>query len=340
MRRRQPWLPIVIWIAVAAAATFAVPQAMAERSHLTTIVVEVEFWMVWAIAWLAILIPRTGSLTGARILVPTSVVAAIATLAAGASTAAGTAFVVCALLATLVMVHGSTCDAFVDGSSYGPERRFALRVPPLVAVTAVPVTWTLATIGLAAPPLLAARLWIPGALVAVVAVALSRFAVRSIHGLSRRWIVFVPAGMVIHDPLTLTDAMLLSRRSIVTLGPALAETDATDLSQGALGLSLQVDVAEPVGLNVRQGRSTRPAEVMTDRMIFTPLRPGALLESAREHRIPIGTPSATARPATACAHTDGPSCAVPDADDRPDVDESADSESQTAVPLPRTRSSR
>lgn len=340
MRRRQPWLPIVIWIAVAATATFAVPEAMTGRSHLSTTVVEIEFWMVWAAAWLAILIPRTGSLTGVRILVPASIVASIATLVAGASIPAGATFVASALLATLVILHGSTSDAFVDGSSYGPERRFALRVPPLVAVTAVPVTWIVATIGLAAPPLLAARLWIPGAIVVLTAVALSRFAVRSIHGLSRRWIVFVPAGMVIHDPLTLTDAMLLARRSIVTLGPALAETDATDLSHGALGLSLQVDVVEPVGLNVRQGRSTKPVEVMTDRMIFTPLRPGALLESAREHRIPIGTPSATERPVTAYAQTDGPACAVPDPDELPDSDESTHSESQTAVPLPRTRSSR
>ena len=313
---------------------------MAGRSQLTKIVVETEFWTVWAVSWLAILIPRTGSLTGARILVPTSIAASLATLAAGASIPAGTTFVACALLATLAVLHGSTSDAFVDGSSYGPERRFALRVPPLVAVTAVPITWIVATIGLAAPPLLAARLWLPGALVLAVAVALSRPAVRSINGLSRRWIVFVPAGMVIHDPLKLTDAMLLARRSIVTLGPALAETDATDLSQGALGLSLQVDVVEPVGLNVRQGRSTTAAEVMTDRMIFTPLRPGALLESARDHRIPIGTPSAIARSVTAYAHTDGPACAVPDPDEPTDLDESADSESQTAVPLPRTRSSR
>lgn len=332
MRRRQPWLTLALWVVTAAAAMWAIPEATAGRSHVVAAVALIEFWVVWGVAWLGLLVPRTISLTVVRLLIPTSIVAGVAAITAGASLPAGASFLTISLLATLALLNGATSDAFVDGSSYGTEQRWSLRVPPLLSLTAVPLGWIVATLGLAVPPLAAAGLWILALVAAGIWVALSYFAIRSIHLLSCRWIVLVPAGVVVHDPMTIADAILLPRRMIRALGPALADTDATDLSNGALGLSLQVDSNEPLGLSLRQGRSTKPFEVTTDRIVFTPLRPGALLESASTHRVPIGTPSPTAQTAQGCGQAEH------DSDGGAGV--AAPTESQTAVPLPKTRSSR
>lgn len=324
MRRRQPWLAIGLWTATLVAGLFALPDVFTGRSHVVAVVAAIEFWIAWGVVWLAMLVPRTLGLTVVRLLVPTSVIVAIAALVAGAPLPAGSVFLAIALLTTASCLSATTTDAFVDGSSYGPEQRFSLRVPSGLALLAVPATWVVATIGLTAPLLFAARVWVAAAIVLVIAAAAARFAVRSIHALSNRWIVFVPAGMVIHDPLMLDDAMLIARRSVHVLGPALADTDATDLSQGTFGLALQVDVEEPIELAIRGNRRGEPDKVTTSRVVFTPLRPGALLESARSHRIPIGVPSATPPPDHACG-VDAPA--------EPEV-------TQTAVPLPRTRSPR
>ena len=324
MRRRQPWLAIGMWVATLVAGLFALPGAFAGRSHVVTTVAAVEGWAVWGVVWLTMLVPRSVGLTVMRLLAPTSIVVAIATLAAGSPVPAGSVFLAVAVLTTASCLSATTTDAFVDGSSYGPEKRFSLRVPSGLALLAVPATWVVATIGLTVPVLLAARVWIAAAGALVIAAVAGRYAVRSIHGLSNRWIVFVPAGMVIHDPLTLDDAVLIARRSVHVLGPALANTDATDLSKGTFGLALQVDVEEPIELAVRRNGRGKPDEVTTSRVVFTPLRPGALLESARSNRIPIGVPSATPPPDHACGV---------DAPEEPEV-------TQTAVPLPRTRSPR
>ena len=59
-----------------------------------------------------------------------------------------------------------------------------------------------------------------GALAVAVGAPLVWLLGRSLHTLSRRWAVFVPAGMVLHDPLTLLDPVLLPRSTVARMGPA------------------------------------------------------------------------------------------------------------------------
>ena len=320
---------MVLWLAVAVAGSFAVPAALDGRSHQVALVVGIESWIVWVVTWVALLVPRATTLTIARLGVPTAVVAAAVTLATGAPATSGTAFVVVAALALAALVHGSTIDAFVDGSSYGPEQRFALRVPPLLAISAVPVTWLVATSILAVPVLAAARLPVPALAVLVVWGVGVRPALRSLQLLARRWVVFVPAGLVLSDPLVLADVILLPRRDVDALGPAFTGTDATDLTQGALGLTLQADLDEPFGIGLRQGRNAPPRELATDRILFAVCRPGALLEAAVTHRLAVGETLVDAG-APSCLGGLQHAAAAGDADEP----------TQTAVPLPRTRSPR
>lgn len=308
---------------------FAVSDALNGRSTSVITVVTVEAWLVWAMAWLAILVPRTVSLTVARVLLPTALIAAIVSAGAGADVGWGVAFIVAALCTTTSLQHGQAIDAFVDGSSYGPERRFALRTPPLLAISAVPLTWLGATIGLAVPVLVAAEAWVPAAVLAVVALVVTRPSIRSLHVLSSRWIVFVPAGMVLHDPLHLIDAILIPRRAIEALGPAMADTDAVDLTGGTFGLTLQFDVERPLGVGQRQGRNQEPREITANRFLFAVIRPGALLEDAQSRRFHVGATAPHTPELSGCS-----------SHDTPVATQHAPIESQTAVPLPRTRSSR
>ena len=264
---------------------------------------------------------------------PTALVAAVGCALGGADTTSWVPFLVAAVVSLATLIHGSTVDAFVDGSSYGPEERFALRTPLPLALTAVPLSWVVSTSLLAVPILFATGSWVAGALVTVVWVVGARPAVRSLHLLARRWVVLVPAGIVLSDPLTLAESLLLPRRTIGALGPAYAGTDATIVSPETLGLQLQVDLSEPIGMGLRQGRDAEPREVATDRLVFAPIRPGVLLQAAASHRIAVGETLPDAS---------GPSCVreAGEAGDGPAGDDESTTTDQQAVPLPRTRSPR
>ena len=192
-----------------------------------------------------------------------------------------------ALLAAVVLFVPVVTDVFVDGSSYGPERRMALRTPATLFLGPVELAWAVVVAGVVAGPLLlAAHAWVAGGIAVVAGALLVRPALRSLHQLSRRWLVFVRVGFVLHDPLSLAEPALFQRGEIVTLGPAPADAEgvATDLTGRALGLALELRLRSKatLGLIERRGKSRL---VDSDRLLFTPARPGALLTEARERGI-------------------------------------------------------
>ncbi len=64
------------------------------------------------------------------------------------------------------------------------------------------------------PLALAARAWVPGVLLTAAAVALGWFLGRRFHRLARRWLVLVPAGVVVHDHLVLLCANIGGRAHV------------------------------------------------------------------------------------------------------------------------------
>ncbi len=333
MDRRLPRVLAALWLLVGATGTAAISAALEGRSTSLAWTLAVEAVVAWAVLWVAILIPRITTLTATRIGVPLALVASVATFVTGDQSVWAVLFVATAVASLAALAHPLTIDAFVDGSSYGPERRFGLRTPPLTALVAVPPTWIVAAAIVVVPPFAVVGDVVVAAVVAVVWIVAVRWAVRSLHLPARRWVVFVPAGMVLSDPLALADRVLFPRRNVAALGPAYASTDATDLSLGALGLALQLDLTEPFAMPLID-RSTGPDAdaageriVTTDRIVFAVLRPGAMLDVASERRFTVGE----TKPAE-------PSCVHHGAADGT-VDPGTE-ESQTAVPLPRTRSSR
>jgi hypothetical protein len=247
-------------------------------------------WLTWAGVLVAVVLPTTVSLTALRIATPAALAVANWGAIADDPGATDALAVAGAALAVVAAFSPLTGDAFVDGSAYGHERRFALRVPPALVLGPVPLAWLGAVVGpIAGPLLLAARAWFTGAVVLAVGLPSAIVSVRALHGLARRWVVLVPAGVVLHDPHALADAVLFPRARIRRLGPAPAGADdgRRDLTQGALGLALELELDEPVEVAPRRrGRTVEVEEVQ--RLALTPSRPGALLAEAAARRLPVG----------------------------------------------------
>lgn len=268
----------------------ALGEALSEHSLAVARTESVLAWATWAGVLVAVLVPRTVSLTALRIAAPAAFGAAAWAAFAGGNTVAGAAGAGSGALAVVAALAPTTGDAFVNGSSYGDERRLPLRVPGPLLFGPLPLAWIAVVAGVGAGPLLlAARHWIAGGAASAVGLPVALMALRALHGLSRRWAVLVPAGLVLHDHHALAEPVLFARRTISRLGPApvTAAREAVDLTQGAFGLALELELAEPTEL-VRRSRVAPRRTERVQKLLFTPTRPGALLAAAATRRFPVG----------------------------------------------------
>ncbi len=261
----------------------ALGDVMSTHSDPVRWCVLVMAWTAWGLTIAASMVPHPITLTALRLGTPFLAVGA-AWVAIDEQSALGLAGAAIALAATAAGLSAVVADACIDGRSYGDERRFTLRTPAALLFGPVPVAWLLTAVGLVAGPLLiSSNAWIIGALVTVAGYGIAWLAIRSLHSLSLRFIVFVPAGVTLVDQLILVESILFARSRIIRLGPALADTVALDLSQNAIGLVLEVETTDDVEMAVKDGRKSA-TEVTTRSALFTPSRPGAVLaEAARRH---------------------------------------------------------
>jgi hypothetical protein len=149
-------------------------------------------------------------------------------------------------------------------------------------------TWAVAVVGLTAGPLLfAARDWMLGALSTTVGVPMALVALRALLRLAQRWLVFVPAGIVIHDHIAVSVPILVQRTTIGVVGPARADTMATDLTAQATGLALEFQLKTAVQMTLPVGRGS-VEERAVERFIVTPTRPAVVMTEASKRRISIG----------------------------------------------------
>lgn len=288
------WVLRGVWLLVPLLVGRGVLAGIEEASAAVRTTVEVGLWLGWFAGFVALLAPSAVSLTTVRIVAAAAPASAVlAGLMGRWNVSVGVAVVAGVLLAALCSLPHVGAP-MINGSAYGSERRMALRPPASLLFGPIQLAWLLVYAGLVTGPLLlAARQWLIGAVAVVVGFSAAVVGVRSLHQLARRWLVFVPAGFVIHDYSTLAESVLILRRLKPRLGALVAddasaddETAPLDLSRGAMGLPLVVEVDEPLPVAVRQGRSvqTRAAQ----RIVFSPTLPGAALAEARLRAIEIG----------------------------------------------------
>lgn len=285
------WALRVLWVGAALSVSAVIEAALDDRSAGATAVVTGLGWSLWAAVMVASLVPRASSLTVVRIGAPTALAATVAALALGPDGAREGAVAPIAIVVSAAALAAALAphlgDAFVNGSAYGAERRFALRCPPALGALAV-LAWALmAVAAVAGPLLLGAGQWLAGGAATVVGAVVVVWGSRVLHGLSRRWLVLVPTGVVIHDPLARPDSVMAPRPQIVRLGPAPADSDGLDLTLGAAGLALQLETEAPLPVTVRTGRGQMGSEEAR-RFLVTPTRPAAVLAEAARRRLPVG----------------------------------------------------
>ncbi len=239
-------------------------------------------WCVWALFLLATAFPHVIGQTIARV----SVVAVVASTLLIPPGRHNPLIVAHVLLTALLVFSRPVCAWWINGTAYPNERRYPLRTPLLLVAGPIEVAYAI-TIGIpiTALLLLCNSHWLAGIAVGVLGIVPVLLCVRAIHQLGRRWIVFVPAGLVIHDPMSLIDPVLFERAVIEKFAPAPADTDALDLTQSAYGLSIELDLHEKVPMVLSLGRG-KTESGSSARLMITPAQPGAVLAEASKRKIP------------------------------------------------------
>ena len=283
------WPLRVLWLVLPLLAGPGFSAMLDGRSSAVATVSETGLWSMWFAGFVALLAPSTVSLTVLRFVAPSLAASALyGTIALGDWNTSTIGAIGATVVSVIAVMLPTTGDPMVNGSSYGPERRLALRPPAALLFGPMQLTW-LVMFGATAAGMLfiAAERPLVGAPLLLLGVAACWRGGRSLHQLSRRWIVFVPAGFVIHDYWSLAETLLIQRRDIASLGPApLDKGELLDLSGGAMGLALLVETKDKVPLALRAAKSVETFSAY--RIVFTPTLPGRLLHEARVRGIAIG----------------------------------------------------
>ncbi|MEZ5372316.1 MAG: hypothetical protein R2704_06195 [Microthrixaceae bacterium] len=315
---RALWIVRLAWLGLPFLAWAGPAAALSDASTASKVTVAGAGWVLWAAALVASALARPWALVAVRLLMPLAPAATAVGLLLAAGDGAAAAgdgdtirgvigFSAGVAAAALVMLP-SVGAFFLDGDSYGDERRFGLRCPGALVIVLGPL-WLLG-VGLPAVGLVlcAAQRWalgVPALLVGGLA-ALWLWAVAA--RLARRFAVFVPAGLTLVDPLSLADPVLFARNRTLSVEPASAAEPVAsggqrvDLSGAALGLAVELRTDGPTeivtlsrpeergnaatgsddgGLAARLKSARMGVPRQADSVLFTPSRPAEFLLEAR-----------------------------------------------------------
>ena len=287
--RWLPWVTRASWVLVAVVGGQAIEAAVDGRSAAVRWVAGVGGWAAWGVVLAAMLIASVRSLTIVRVGTPVSAAVAVAVVVAGVSAAELLSFVVPAAITLLALFTAEFGRSFVQASAYGDEDRFPLRPPAAVGVAAV-VTWMVwAAMIVAGPLLVAARSWIVGVPLTMLALVGTLVLAPRWHRLSRRWLVLVPAGIVLHDPVVLADTLSLRTNQVRRMRLAPEATEAADLTGPASGYAVEIETIGTVtALFAFTPKEPNGRAIHLTAFLVSPSRPGQALAAAAARRLPVG----------------------------------------------------
>lgn len=286
--RAIPWVARVAWVLVAIVGGGALESAASSRSDAVRWIIAVGGWTLFAIVAVGLLIPAVISLTITRVGAPLSLAAAAAATIGGSPGIDVALLVAPAIIAVAAIFTAEFGRWMVQASAYGDEDRLPLR-SPVPAGTAALVSWLVWAPALLGGPLaLGAANWLVGIPLTVLAVAASVFVGPRWHAMSRRWLVLVPAGLVVHDPVVLADTLMVKTDQILGLGLARTETEAADLTGPASGYAVQVDTSETVStVFAFTPQEPNGRAIHMTGFLIAPSRPGEALRCAAVRGLPI-----------------------------------------------------
>lgn len=283
------WIPTLMWIVVGATGWAMVDELGSDgAAQFAVAALAAAAWLV-GVAGLAI--PAVLTLTAARVAVPAAipVLGALASAGDDVSTLDAAGGIIAALVAAVVVAQPEFGRRYVQASAYGREDRHLLRAPPSYLLAAA-VAWLLVVaLGVGAAAGFHAENWWLGGVLTAATIATAAFSWPRWHRLGRRWLVLVPAGVVVHDHLVLGETLMIPAGEVEVLRLAPADTEAADLTGPAGGHAIEVLTRDPVTA-IRAATPSQPGGTALHlrACLVAPTRPGRALTAARAYRLPVG----------------------------------------------------
>lgn len=273
------WSARVGWVVTAV----AVSQAMNPLDSGVT--ATFTLWILWIVGAVAVFVGSPLMLTLARTTLPLGPVAATGVLFAGGDVALGTLGLVAGVIAAFAMLSAELGQRWVQFAAYGSEQRFPLRPPLGFMIPAVFLWMLMAACGTSAVIAAERAQWVAAVALGVGAIALGALGSTRWHRLSCRWLVFVPAGVVIHDPLVLLETAMWRSHVVSDIELASAGTKAADLTGPATGPALEISLRSSETVIMSAGRSVPEGQAIhLTAALVAPSRPGAALAQFRAPR--------------------------------------------------------
>lgn len=284
------WALRIVWVTLPVTAGPAIADGLRAWGGAPRVVGAVLCWLAWGVGLVATLAPRPLGLTALRTLAPAGVVLGVVVAATGhASTVAAVGALAATVAAAALVALPAIARAAGDGVAYGDERRYPLRVPPALYLGPLPLARAAVVAGIVAGPLLLADGDVVVGVLAVLAAAVVvPLAGRALHGLSRRWLILVPAGVVVADRMALAENFLFPRehlRIVRAARPDEPPGDALDLRFGATNGSVLLVFDEPAELT-RAARARRGGTtVKAPGVVIAVADRHGMLEAAAQRRV-------------------------------------------------------
>ena len=295
------WLLRAAWITLPLTAAPALIAGVRNWSTAEQVVAAALCWIAYGVGLVAVLAPRPAGLTILRVLAPALLVAVIVAVGSGQpSTLAAVGGLAGTVVAAVLAADSDFAIASANAVAYGDEQRYPLRVPPALFVGPLPAVRALVVAGVIVGPLLMAGTdYLAGAIAVVVGLPLAVLAGRALHRLSRRWLVLVPAGVVVVDRMSLVENTLFPREHIQLLRAFPGDESpgtALDLRMGATLGSLLATFDEPAELVLAARPGTDARTVNAPAIVIAVARRADMLAGAARRRVrtEVGDPPARA----------------------------------------------
>lgn len=221
------------WVTLAAAAPW---HHLHHHSVAVSAVLETWGWLGWTVAAIGLLVPSPMGLTAIRSIAPLAVLVSVIAVAPLG--------IFAAVMIVVIASSSVFADVMVQGSAYGDEQRFALRTPVPYMAPAV-VAW-LALFGslIGGSLIIAAQNYVAGVPILILGALLARTVPVRLHRLSRRWLVIVPAGIVVHDHMVLGETLMVMRKNIKSISRVTEAGPTADFTGGIAGDRIAIEMLE------------------------------------------------------------------------------------------------
>jgi len=227
-------ITVAVWILLGLASPW---QVLADDSSTALSIALLAWgWTLWVFTAIELLVPSPISLTAVRCVTPIAVIASFVAVSPVA--------IFASMVAMIIGFSPLFADVMVQGGAYGEEQRFALRTPVPQMLPTV-IAWGLLTFFLVGGTLFVAdEQYIVGVPLVIAGVVLATRVPKMLHRHSRRWLVIVPAGIVIHDHLVLAETVMSPRSKIAALAVVSEAGESADFTGGVAGARIAVQLRE------------------------------------------------------------------------------------------------